>query len=79
MLRHYVSPTQDDKDLYLSLVDFAYNNDWQESIQTTHFMLNHDHHLLCCAPLYEKYLKHHGHKGDPIVTPGTCGAVCERA
>ena len=24
-------------------------------------------------------LKHQGHKGDPGVTPGTCGAVGERA
>jgi hypothetical protein len=23
--------------------------------------------------------KHHGHKGDPGVTPGTCGAVDEKA
>ena len=40
MLRHYVSPTQDDWDLYLSLVEFSYNNAWQESIKTTPFMLN---------------------------------------
>ena len=26
MLRHYVSPIQDDWDLYLSLVEFTYNN-----------------------------------------------------
>ena len=25
------------------------------------------------------YPKHHGHKGDPRVTPGTCGAGGERA
>jgi hypothetical protein len=35
MLRHYVTPTQDDWDMYLSLVEFAYNNAWQESIRTT--------------------------------------------
>ena len=29
MLTHYVSPTQDDWDHYLSLVEFAYNNAWQ--------------------------------------------------
>ncbi len=46
MLRHYVSPTQDDWDLYLSLVEFAYNNAWQESIQTTPFMLNYGQHPL---------------------------------
>ena len=33
----------------------------------------------CCAPLHEESLKHHGHKGNPKVTPGTCGAVGERA
>ena len=41
MLRHHVSPTEDDWDIHLSLVEFAYNNVWQKSIQTTHFMLNH--------------------------------------
>ena len=34
---------------------------------------------LCCAPLYEKPPKHHRHKGDPRITLGTCGAICERA
>ena len=33
---------------------------------------------LCRAPLHEECPKHHGHKGDPGVTPGTCGAVGER-
>ena len=28
MLRHYVNPTQDDWSLYLSLIEFAYNNVW---------------------------------------------------
>lgn len=46
MLRHYVSPTQDDWDMYLSLVEFAYNNAWQESIRTTPFMLNYGQHPL---------------------------------
>ena len=46
MLRHYVSPTQDDWDLYLSLVDFDYNNVWQESNQTIPFMLNYGQHPL---------------------------------
>ena len=31
------------------------------------------------TPLYEECPKHHGHKGDPGVTPGTCGAIGERA
>ena len=33
----------------------------------------------CRAPLHEECPQHHGHKGDPGVTPGTCGAVGERA
>ena len=33
----------------------------------------------CRAPLHEECPKHHGHKGDPGVTPGTCGTVGERA
>ena len=33
----------------------------------------------CRASLHEECLKHHGHKGDLRVTPGTYGAVGERA
>ena len=33
----------------------------------------------CRAPLLMGCPKHQGHKGDPGVTPGTCGAVGERA
>ena len=36
-------------------------------------------HSNCRAPLLEKCPQHHGHKGDPEVTPGTCGAIGERA
>jgi hypothetical protein len=28
----------------------------------------------CRAPLQNRCPKYHGHKGDPGVTPGTCGA-----
>jgi hypothetical protein len=28
----------------------------------------------CRTPLHNGCPKHHGHKGDPGVTPGTCGA-----
>ena len=31
------------------------------------------------APLLEECLQHYGHKGDPEVTHGTCGAIGERA
>ena len=33
----------------------------------------------CHAPLHEECLQHDGHKGDPRVTPGTCGTMGERA
>jgi hypothetical protein len=33
----------------------------------------------CRAPLQKGCQKHHGHKGDPGVTPGTCGAGGEKA
>ena len=33
----------------------------------------------CCAPLHEECPQHHGHKGDPGVTPMTCGVIGERA
>jgi hypothetical protein len=33
----------------------------------------------CRAPLQKGCPKHQGHKGDPGVTPGTCGASCEKA
>ena len=33
----------------------------------------------CRAPLLKECPQHHGHKGDPGVTPGTCGAIGERA
>jgi hypothetical protein len=32
-----------------------------------------------CAPLHKGCPKHHGHKGDPGVTPRTCGAGGEKA
>ena len=38
-LRHYVSPTMDDWDQHLASAEFAVNNSFQESIQTTPFKL----------------------------------------
>ena len=35
--------------------------------------------FICRAPHHEECLKHHGHKGDPGITPRTCGALGERA
>jgi hypothetical protein len=34
---------------------------------------------VCRAPLQKGYPKDHGHKGDPGVTPETCGASGEKA
>ena len=34
---------------------------------------------LCRVTLHAECPKHHGHKGDTGVTPGTCGAIGERA
>ena len=33
----------------------------------------------CHTPFHEECPQHHGHKGDPRVTPGTCDAIGERA
>ena len=46
MFRHYIGPVQDDWDMYLPLVEFIYNNAWQESIKTTPFMWNYGQHPL---------------------------------
>ena len=43
-LRHYVSYRQDDWDLLLPAIEFAINNQWQDSIQTTPFFLNYGYH-----------------------------------
>ena len=43
-LRHYVSYRQDDWDLLLPCAQFAINNEWQDSIQTTPFFLNYGYH-----------------------------------
>jgi hypothetical protein len=35
--------------------------------------------VVCRAPLHKGCPKHQGHKGDPGVTPGTCGGGGEKA
>jgi len=40
MLRHYVSPLQDDWDDHLATAEFAINNSYQESVKNTPFRLN---------------------------------------
>jgi len=46
MLRHYVSPTHDDWDEHLDMVEFAINDAWQESVHETPFMLTYGQHPL---------------------------------
>ena len=40
MLRHFVSPHQQDWDEHIAMAEFAINNSYQESIKTTPFRLN---------------------------------------
>ena len=49
MLRHYVSPTQDDWDELLDAAEFALNNAWHESVRNTPFFLNSGQHPLTPA------------------------------
>jgi hypothetical protein len=44
MIRHFVGPQHDDWDRHLDAIEFAINDAWQESIQTTPFMLNYGQH-----------------------------------
>lgn len=44
VLRHYVSPQQDDWDTYLPMAEFAINNSWHESTGCTPFFLNYGQH-----------------------------------
>ena len=44
MLRHYVNERQDDWDVLLPCCEFAINNQYQESIKETPFMLNYGYH-----------------------------------
>jgi hypothetical protein len=43
-LRQYVSAAQDDWDEFLASAEFAMNNQWQESVRETPFMLNFGQH-----------------------------------
>ena len=44
MLKHFISPTQDEWDQHLDAAEFAINNAWQESVQNTPFKLNSGQH-----------------------------------
>ena len=41
MMRHYISPTQDDWDEHLTAIEFAINNAYQQSIGTTPFRITY--------------------------------------
>jgi hypothetical protein len=43
-LRHFVGPYQTNWDEYLAVAEFAMNNAWSQSTQTTPFMLNYGQH-----------------------------------
>ena len=49
-------------------------SDYQQLIYNTPLGYN-----LCRTPFLKECPQHHGHKKDPGVTPGTCGAIGERA
>jgi hypothetical protein len=56
-----------------SALDFVFNLlDHQ-----AHYLLCVRHHM-CRTPLHEECPQHHGHKRDPEVKLGTCGAIGER-
>ena len=46
MLRHYVSPRQDDWDQHLPAAEFAVNNSWHPVLKNTPFWLNYGQHPL---------------------------------
>lgn len=46
MLRHYVSPRQDDWDEKLAAAEFAVNNSWHSTLKNTPFFLNYGQHPL---------------------------------
>lgn len=63
MLRGFVGPRQDDWCIYLSLIEFAYNNSLQASTLHTPFFLNHGRHPI--TPLSSAVPKH---SPNPAVT-----------
>ena len=74
MLGQYVSPTHDDWDDHLDMIEFAVNDAWQESVQETPFMLNYGQHPL-------NFLSMQTHSGVPAAATfvGDMRQNCERA
>ncbi|KAJ9526232.1 hypothetical protein QJQ45_009699 [Haematococcus lacustris] len=72
MLRHYILPTQEDWPRHLAFAEFAINNSWQESIQSTPFLVNYGQspitpvlHKLprpCLSPSAESFAKKWEHE-----------------
>ncbi|KAJ9519165.1 hypothetical protein QJQ45_007723 [Haematococcus lacustris] len=72
MLRHYILPTQVDWPRHLAFAEFAINNSWQESIQSTPFLVNYGQspitpmlHKLprpCLTPSAESFAKKWEHE-----------------
>ncbi|KAJ9512384.1 hypothetical protein QJQ45_012998 [Haematococcus lacustris] len=72
MLRHYILPTQIDWPRHLAFAEFAINNSWQESIQSTPFLVNYGQspitpvlHKLprpCLSPSAESFAKKWEHE-----------------
>jgi hypothetical protein len=54
MLRHYITPTHTDWDTHLSLAEFAINNAYNSSIDSTPFFLNYGMHPRC--PVTREFL-----------------------
>ena len=44
VLHHFISPTMQDWDKHLSLVQFAINNSWHKTVQETPYFLNFGRH-----------------------------------
>lgn len=55
VLRHYVSPRQDDWDKWLFAVEFAINNAYNEATQTTPFFMNYGQHPLTPVDAQRKH------------------------
>ncbi|KAJ9514278.1 hypothetical protein QJQ45_012213 [Haematococcus lacustris] len=72
MLRHYILPTQEDWPRHLAFAEFAIDNSWQESIQSTPFLVNYGQspitpvlHKLprpCLSPSAESFAKKWEHE-----------------
>ena len=64
MLRHFVSPSQDDWDLRLPCCEFAINNAWNQSTGSTPFFLNSGEHprspinvdVVCKLPVADAFV-----------------------